>query len=93
MRIRSKKHCSQVGFFFIFLILNLTHLTIKDIGACRISLVKLLPAAQSHLDAPEVEVVCGIPGPVLLPQIFTGTQSLGQSVELGRRMPCDQQGL
>lgn len=90
MRICSKNQCSQC---FIFLILNLTHITTKDIECHRISLVKLLSAAQAHLDPPEAEVVCGVPGPVLLPQPFTGTQPLGQSVELGRRMPCGQPGL
>lgn len=80
-------------FVFFLLILNLTHLTTKDIEACRISLVKLLSAAQAHLDPQEVEVVCGVPGSVLLLQPFPGTQSLGQSVEPGRRVPCGQPGL
>lgn len=70
MRICSKNQCSQC---FIFLILNLTHATTKDIEYHRISLVKLLSAAQAHLDPPEVEVVCEAPGSVLLPQSFTGT--------------------
>lgn len=94
MRICSKNQCSQVGFFFFhFLILNLPHLTTKDIETCRISLVKLLSAAQAHMDPPEVEVVCRALNSVLLPQLFTGTQSLAQSVELGRRMPCGQSGM
>lgn len=88
--------CSQIGFFFFFFPsfnLNLTHLTTEDTETCRIPLVKLLAAAQTHLDPPEVEVVSGVPSSVPMPQPFTGAQSLGQAVERGRRMPCGQPGL
>lgn len=83
MWVCSKNQWLRLAFFLgLFLILN--PIEPNHWRPWRIPFIKLLATAQAHLDPPEVEVVCGGLGSVLLHQPFTGAQSPGQSVDLGR---------
>lgn len=88
MRICSKKQCSQIDFFFIFLFLtlNLTHLTTEDIEACGIHMVK------QHRHTWVFQKWGCVPGSVLLPSLSQAHSHWGSLWSWAEGCPVASQG-